>query len=156
VEGTGDAGGMVTIDGLTPSTQYSIQVAAVNSNVSTELAAASLSVNTSSEPVLIIDIIGLSDAIAGQTINLTCTVSQGPNVSKTPDIQWLGPGVNLLLSGSGGNMVDNTTMVNSSTFSRTLRFTPARTSHGGLYTCQAVADSVTVTEAINLTVQSKC
>ena len=32
VAGTGDAGGMVTIDGLTPSTQYSIQVAAVNSD----------------------------------------------------------------------------------------------------------------------------
>ena len=48
VEGTGDAGGMVTIDGLTPSTQYSIQVAAVNSDGSVGLAAVSLSVNTSS------------------------------------------------------------------------------------------------------------
>ena len=31
VAGTGDAGGRVTIGGLTPSTQYSIRVAAVNS-----------------------------------------------------------------------------------------------------------------------------
>ena len=46
--GTGDTGGIVTIDGLTPSTQYSIQVAAVNSDGSIGLAAASLSVTTSS------------------------------------------------------------------------------------------------------------
>ena len=45
---TGDAGGMVTIDGLTPSTRYYIQVAAVNFNGSVGLAAASFSVNTSS------------------------------------------------------------------------------------------------------------
>ena len=32
VAGTGDAGGRVTLDRLTPSTQYSIRVAAVNSN----------------------------------------------------------------------------------------------------------------------------
>ena len=32
VSGTGDAGGMVTIDGFTPSAQYFIQVAAVNSD----------------------------------------------------------------------------------------------------------------------------
>ena len=49
VAGRGDAGGMVTIDGLTPSTRYSILVAAVNSNGSVGLAAASLSVTTSGE-----------------------------------------------------------------------------------------------------------
>ena len=49
VAGSGDAGGMVTIGGLTPSTQYSIQVAAVNSNGDVGLAAASLSVNSSGE-----------------------------------------------------------------------------------------------------------
>ena len=32
VAGTGDAGGRATIGGLTPSTQYSIRVAAVNSD----------------------------------------------------------------------------------------------------------------------------
>ena len=32
VAGTGDAGGRVTLDRLTPSTHYSIQVAAVNSD----------------------------------------------------------------------------------------------------------------------------
>ena len=32
VAGTGDAGGRVTLDRLTPSTQYSIRVAAVNSD----------------------------------------------------------------------------------------------------------------------------
>jgi len=105
---------------------------------------------------LMVDVTGLNDAIAGQTINLTCTVNRGPNVSETPVVQWLGPGVNLLLSESGGILVDDTTMVNSSTFSKTLRFTPAQTSHGGLYTCRAMADSVTITKTINLTVQSKC
>jgi len=48
VSGTGDAGGMVTIGGLTPSTQYSIQVAAVNSNGSVGVPTALLSMNTSS------------------------------------------------------------------------------------------------------------
>jgi len=105
---------------------------------------------------LIVEVTDLDVAIAGQTINVTCTVNRGSNVLETPNVQWLGPGVNLLLSESGGIMVDDTTMVNSSTFSRTLRFTPVRTSHGGLYTCQSMADSVTVTEAVNLTVQSKC
>ena len=46
VAGTGDAGGMVTIDGLTPSTRYSIQVAAVNSDGSIGVPTAFLSVNT--------------------------------------------------------------------------------------------------------------
>lgn len=105
---------------------------------------------------LMIDVTGSSDAIAGQTISLTCTVNGGPNISETPDVQWLGPDVSLLLSENGGIMVDNATMVNTSTFSRTLRFTPVRTSYGGLYTCRAMANSVTVTKAINLTVQSKC
>ena len=71
-------------------------------------------------------------------------------------MQWLGSGDNLLLSESSGIILDVTTMVNSSAFSRTLRFTPVWTSHGGLYTCQAMADSVMVTKAINVTVQSKC
>ena len=48
VAGTRDAGGMVTIDGLIPYTQYSILVAAVNSNGSVGLVVASLSVTTSS------------------------------------------------------------------------------------------------------------
>ena len=46
VAGTGNAGGMVTIDGLTPSTQYSIQVAAVNSDGSAGVFSTALSVQT--------------------------------------------------------------------------------------------------------------
>jgi len=46
VAGTGDAGGMVTIDGLTPSTQYSIQVAAVNSDGDIGVLSTALSVQT--------------------------------------------------------------------------------------------------------------
>ena len=44
--GTGDAGGMVTIDGLTPSTQYSIQVAAVNSDGSVGVFSTALCMQT--------------------------------------------------------------------------------------------------------------
>ena len=95
-------------------------------------------------------------AIAGQTINLTCTVIRGQNISGTPNVQWLGRSGGVLLSGSDGIVVDDTAMVSDSTFVRTLQFTPVRTSHGGLYTCQAMADSVNGTKAINLTVQSKC
>ena len=46
VSGIGDAGGMVTIDGLAPSTQYSIQVAAVNSNGDVGVLSTALSVQT--------------------------------------------------------------------------------------------------------------
>ena len=77
-------------------------------------------------------------------------------MSGTPDVQWLGRSGDVLLSGIDGIVVDDTAMVSNSTFVRTLQFTPVRTSHGGLYTCQAMADSVNGTKAINLTVQSKC
>ena len=46
ISGTGGAGGMVTIDGLTPSTQYSIQVAAVNSDGRVGVFSTILSVQT--------------------------------------------------------------------------------------------------------------
>ena len=105
---------------------------------------------------LTIEVTGLNAAIAGQAINLTCTVTRGQNLSGTPDVQWLGPSGNVFLSGSNGIVVDDTAMVSNSTFVRTLQFTPVRTSHGGLYTCQAMADSVNRTKAVNLTVQSKC
>jgi len=49
VAGTEDAGGMVTIDGLAPSTQYSIQVAAVNNDGNIGVSTASLNVTTSCE-----------------------------------------------------------------------------------------------------------
>ena len=47
VAGTGDAWGMVTIDGLAPSTQYSIQVAAVNNDSNVGVFSTALSVQTS-------------------------------------------------------------------------------------------------------------
>ena len=105
---------------------------------------------------LMIEVTGLNAAIAGQSVNLTCIVTRGQNMSGTPDVQWLGPSGNVLLSGNDGIVVDDTAMVSNSTFVRTLQFTPVRTSHGGLYTCQAMADSVNRRKAINLTVQSKC
>jgi len=49
VSGTGGAGGMVTIDGLDPSTQYSIQVAAVNSDGDVGVFSTALSVQTAPE-----------------------------------------------------------------------------------------------------------
>jgi len=48
VAGTGDAGGMVTIHGLDLSTQYSIQVAAVNSDGDVGVLSTALSVQTAS------------------------------------------------------------------------------------------------------------
>ena len=50
VAGTGDAGGMVTIEGLTHSTQYSIQVAAVNRDGDVGVLSAPLSVRTTILP----------------------------------------------------------------------------------------------------------
>ena len=112
-------------------------------------------ISTDRDP-LTIEVTGLNAAIAGQAVNLTCIVTRGQNMLGTPDVQWLGPSGNVLLSGSDGIVVDDTATVSNSTFVRTLQFTPVRTSHGGLYTCQAMADSVNRRKAINLTVQSKC
>ena len=89
--------------------------------------------------------------IAGQSYNLTCTVTL-ENAAGAPTVGWLGPNNNPL---SSGITVGDTVPVNCSTYTTTLHFTTLRTSHGGQYSCQATLGVVNNTAAVNITVLSK-
>ena len=75
---------------------------------------------------------GPSVVIAGEHLQLTCTVTVVEYLTVEPTVQWSGGSV-----GSGnGVMVGDTT--HSGVMSmKTLTFSPLRTSHRALYTCQA-------------------
>ena len=91
--------------------------------------------------------------IAGQSYNLTCTVTL-ENAAGTPTVGWLNPNNNPLHS-SSDITVGDTVAVNCSTYTTTLQFTTLRTSHGGQYSCQATLGAVNNTIITNVTVQSK-
>ena len=91
--------------------------------------------------------------IAGQSYNLTCTVTL-ENTTRTPTVEWLDPSNNQLHSRSNIT-VANTVAVNCSTYITTLHFTTLHTSHGGQYSCQATLGAVNSIAAVNITVQSK-
>ena len=93
---------------------------------------------------------------AGNDLKWNCTVTVVEYLTVEPTVQWSGGSV-----GSGnGVMVGDTT--HSGVMSmRTLTFSPLRTSHGSLYTCQADINipsidlRKTTSEERNMLVQSK-
>ena len=89
--------------------------------------------------------------IAGQSYNLTCTVTL-ENTTRTPTVEWLDPNNNPLHSDNNITVV-NTVTVNCSTYITTLHFTRLHTS--GQYSCQATLGAVNGIAAVNITVQSK-
>ena len=91
--------------------------------------------------------------IAGQSYNLTCTVTL-ENEAGAPTVEWLDPNNNTLSSGSDITVGD-TVPVNCFTYTTTLHFTTLHTSHGGQYSCQATLGVVNNTAAVNITVLSK-
>ena len=91
--------------------------------------------------------------IAGQSYNLTCTVTL-ENTTRTPTVGWLDPNNNPLPN-SSDITVGDTVSVNCSTYTTTLQFTTLRTFHGGQYSCQATLGAVNNTAAVNITVLSK-
>ena len=91
--------------------------------------------------------------IAGQSYNLTCTVTL-ENLAGIPTAEWLDPNNNPLDNNSDLT-VEDTVTVNCSTYTTTLQFTTLRTSHGGQYSCQATLGGVNNTAAVNITVLSK-
>ena len=91
--------------------------------------------------------------IAGQSYNLTCTVTL-ENAAGTPSVEWLDPNNNPLHN-NGNITVGDTVTVHCSTYTTTLHFTTLRTSHGGQYSCQATLGVVNNTAAVNITVLSK-
>ena len=91
--------------------------------------------------------------IAGQSYNLTCTVTL-ENATGALTVGWLDPNNNTLSSGSGITVGD-TVPVNCFTYTTTLHFTTLFASHGGQYICQATLGVVNNTAAVNITVLSK-
>ena len=93
--------------------------------------------------------------IAGQSYNLTCTVTL-ENATRAPTVGWLDPNNNALKSSSDSKItVGDTVAVNCSTYTTTLLFTRLRISQGGQYSCQATLGAVNNTATTNITVQSK-
>ena len=98
----------------------------------------------------------MNSGTAGNDLILTCTVKVIKFLIVKPTVQWSVGSV-----GSGnGVMVGDTT--HSGVMSmRTLTFSPLRTSHGSLYTCQADINMTsidlrkTTSEERNVLVQSK-
>ena len=92
--------------------------------------------------------------IAGQSYNLTCTVTL-ENTTGALTVEWLDPDNNPLPNSSDITM--ERLPVNNSTYTTTLHFTTLQTSHGGQYSCQATlgAFNYNRTATTNITVQSK-
>ena len=90
-------------------------------------------------------------AIAGESFTLTCTVTLTMGVLEQPAIEWIG-----LDDNDPGIAVGDVTadMGDASIYTRTLTFM-LRTSHGGIYTCEATSSAVTEMDSVTLTVQSE-
>ena len=90
---------------------------------------------------------------AGNDLILTCTVKVKKFLIVKPTVQWSG--------GSGNGVMLGDTTHSGVMSMRTLTFSPLHTSHGSLYTCQAVINipsidlRKTTSEERNVLVQSK-
>ena len=78
----------------------------------------------------------VSEPFAGQEYTLTCTANLLIEVSDTPIIMWMGPGVN-----SNGVTIERTSN-RSVTCTSTLTFRPIREDHEGNYTCIATLNGI--------------
>ena len=91
--------------------------------------------------------------IAGQSYNLTCTVTL-KNTTRPPTVKWLDPNNNTLHRRSKITVGD-TVAVNCSTYITTLQFSTLYISHSGQYSCQATLGAVNNIATTNISVQSK-
>ena len=92
---------------------------------------------------------------AGQSYNLTCTVTL-KNTTRPPTVKWLDNNNNPLNSSSDSKItVGDTVTMNCSTYTTTLLFTRLRISHSGQYSCRATLGAVNNSAAVNITVLSK-
>ena len=99
-----------------------------------------------SEPAIISLTTSPSSIMAGDIVTLTCTVTLPSGVTDTPDFQWEGPG--------GVTPTPEDSLTNGQTVSSDLILTAITTSQAGQYNCTATL-SGSITESINITVQSK-
>lgn len=85
--------------------------------------------------------------IAGNTFSLTCSLVATPvNGTNDPVLTWRGPGVE-----------QNSVQLSSNSSISVLTFNPLRTSHGGVYTCEARLGTSDLASSVSeiVTVQSK-
>ena len=80
-------------------------------------------------PNPIVTIAGIHSETAGSDFILTCTVKVKTFLIVKPTVQWS--------VGSGNGVIVGDTTHSGVMSMRTLTFSPLRTSHGSLYTCQA-------------------
>ena len=86
---------------------------------------------------------------AGQPLSLTCTATVIPHLAMDPLLEWVGPNDSIMDPVGSGE-----------TFSRTLVFSPLRTSHGAQYSCRVTINITDIpvvvsVDTVNVTVQSK-
>ena len=89
---------------------------------------------------------------AGQPLSLTCTATVIPHLAMDPLLEWVGS------NSPYSSIMDP--VRSGEAFSRTLVFSPLRTSHGGQYSCRATINitdipAVVSVDTVNVTVQSK-
>ena len=104
-----------------------------------------------------VTISGITTGVAGEELQLTCTVTTLANLVASAEltVQWSGGGV-----GSAG-VIESANTVSGATSTRTLTFSPLLTSHGAQYICLATINipSISVTKtgsnSTDVMVQSK-
>ena len=82
---------------------------------------------------------------------MTCVVTAE---SSPTAIEWMDSQGGTIVSGDGITLGD-VTMEDNTTSSRSLQFSPLRTSHGGQYTCQATVDSEIMSGNVDVNVQGE-
>ena len=83
-------------------------------------------------PVPVVTITGPTTGVAGEGLQLTCSVSVVEYLVAEPTVQWSGGSVD-----SGDGVTESATATSGVTSERNVTFSSLRTSHGAQYTCQA-------------------
>ncbi len=102
------------------------------------------------------------DPVAGQTFTLLCRVILPDGLTTEPQIAWLSPEGNTMMS-EGELTVGNQLVIGNPSRVTTYmaQFSPLLTSHGGTYTCQATISSPfgtiqqSVSRAQNVSIESE-
>ena len=82
-------------------------------------------------PDPVVAITGPTTGVAGEGLQLTCSVSVVEYLATEPTVQWSGGSI-----GSGNGVTESATATSGVTSERNVTFSSLRTSHGAQYTCQ--------------------